>query len=226
MGRTKGSKNKTTNKAKNEVVDDVDIEQVNTEVEDLEEQDEQDVEEDDVDDEDVDDAEPTRQVAPGMTRVADPETIKSSGSELLDAIREQTAALTASMPPRRVLFSKFKTRSPFNPTGRKRKMKFIVFQNGYRCNPKTLTDVEVDIINSGKIRSGQYIEKIVTVRIDKAASPEDSDKIFLSYNNKTPDQRMMVKDHWRNFSDLLQQIVAEGEAKTLRMKQRRQLEAR
>ena len=219
MPRPKGSKNKATvARESKEIMDPVaqDFE------EQIEEQDEEllaGAEEIEPDVEDDEEEEQPR-IAPGMTRVAD-----TGNNTLLEAIREQTAALTASMPQRKVLFSQFKTRSPFNPTGRRRKLKFIVYQNGYRCNPKTLNDTEFNTINSGKIRPGQYLSKIVTVRVVKADSAEDDDKIFISYNNKTPDQRMMNKDHWNGFADLLNKIVAEGEARKLRLQKRRQSEA-
>ena len=165
--------------------------------------------------------------APGMTRVADLTASPTNSTDaLLQAFREQTAALTDMMPPKKVHLSKFKPVSSFNPSGRKRNLKYVVYQNGYRCNPKTLSDAEFDLINSGKIRPGLYLSKIVTVRVLKAENPEDTDKIFISYNNKTPDQKLMNKDHWNGFYDLLTKVVAEGEARRVRIKKRQQLEAR
>lgn len=160
-------------------------------------------------------AEETVAPPPGMTPVA----ALSGDATILQAIREQTEALTRAMPPAKVPFSRFKTRSAFNPTGARRKLKYVVYQNGYRCNPKTLTDEEFALINSGKIRPGQYLSKLVTVRIEQAASEEDQDKIHIGYHNKTPDQRMMLKEHWRGFGDLLRKIVAESETASARRRQ-------
>lgn len=214
MPRPKGSKNRP--KAADVIEQDT-VEQDEAAEEILEASgDEYEEEVDEIDEVDEAPAKPPR----GMTRVDN-----ISDSTILDAIREQTAALTAAMPPRKVPFSRFKTRNKFNPSGRKRKLKFVIYQNGYRCNPKTLHDAEFEAINSGKIRPGQYLSKIVTVRVDKASSPEDEDKIYISYHNKTHDQRIMNKDHWNGFNDLLNKIVAESEARQLRVKQRRQREA-
>ena len=217
MSRPKGSKNKKSDVT---VIEPDQIEQ------DFEEQDEElraSAEEsefnEDVEEEDV---KPPR----GMTRVDQLDKPAATGEgAVLHAIREQTETLSRMMPPAKVHISKFKPISAFNPTGRKRTLKVIVYQNGYRCNPKTLHDREFDIINSGKIRPGQYLSKIVTVRIEKASSEEDQDKVFINYNNKTPDQRMMNKDHWNGFTDLLEKIVAESEARQVRVKQRRQRES-
>ena len=208
MGRPKGSKNKSTTAEVDAQVFELDEVEETQELEASEE-----IEIDEDADDDVEDTRPPK----GMTRVD-----QVADSSVLQAIREQTAALTAAMPPRKVPFARFKTRSKFNPDGKKRKLKFIVYQNGYRCNPKTLTDTEFALINSGKIRPGQYLSKIVTVRIQKSESAEDQDKIFLSYNNKTPDQKLMNKDHWNGFTDLLQKIVAEVETRQVRMQQRQQ----
>jgi hypothetical protein len=214
MPRPKGSKNKP----KSEPTD-FEIEQAESDEEVLAASSE---------DEDVDDdmAEEDDRPPQGMTRVAEVNTSRVSGpNEFLEAFREQTAALVDMMPAKKVPFSRFKTRSPFNPTGRKRKLKVVLYQNGYRANPKTLTDTEFDIINSSKVRPGQYLSKIVTVRVDRAVSAEDQDKLYISYHNKTPDQRMMNKDHWNGFDDLLRKIVAESEARAVKIKARRQREA-
>jgi hypothetical protein len=227
MGRPKGSKNATTvakpvKAAKAKVVEEV-VEQVD-EFDPSEIATDEDVAEeleaavDDGDDEgygdpDVEDAEPVRP-PPGMRRASG-----SQGDAFLDAMREQTEALKEMMPTKKVGFAAFKPKSSFNPTGRKnRECKVIIYQNGYRIPVHVMTEKEIEL--APKLRPGAFIEKLVSIRREMGGNGED-DKVFISYNNKTVDQRMILKSHWRSLEELYEKCIAEGEARKARVKARR-----
>lgn len=122
---------------------------------------------------------------------------------LVESIKELT-------PPRKVRFNEYKTRSPFNPTGnRKRKLDRICFQNGARINVALLFDEEIKLLNT--LPEGRFIDQLVTVRKD-AGSGGDKDKIHIEYANRTHDQRITFAEHVRSFVGLLRQIHEEAKA--------------
>ncbi len=151
---------------------------------------------------------------------------QAAGDALLGAIQQQTDTLTRMMPPKKVLISQFEGPTAFNPTGkRRRKLKSVVFQNGYRVNVSTLHDREIALINSGRIKPGQYINKIVTIRREVGAGGE-IDKLFISYDNQTVDQRMTQMSYWKDFEELLTKCIAEAETRKTRLLARRRAELR
>jgi hypothetical protein len=135
---------------------------------------------------------------PGMSVALSPRD-----QAVIDAIQR------ASGGPPKVRYSQFRTRSSFNPKGRKREMGCIVYQNGYRLPIKMLNDVEISLLK--RLKPGVFINKIVRVRKDTGVG-EEEDKIYISDNNKTPDQRMTFRNHVQNFAHLVKQCVDEAEA--------------
>lgn len=107
--------------------------------------------------------------------------------------------LADSQPVKRVPWSKFKTRSPFNPTGnKKRKLTRRIYQNGYPVNIKKLFDEEIAMFN--KIEPGRYMEGLVT--IVKVQTGGNTD-LHVVYNNKSFDQRLALKSNFRNLREML-----------------------
>jgi len=53
-------------------------------------------------------------------------------------------------------------------------------------------------------KSGRYIDRLVEVRVSDDAGAR---VVLISYPDKSVDQRMANKDHWRNLRELLELIV-------------------
>lgn len=107
--------------------------------------------------------------------------------------------LADSQPVKRVPWAKFKTRSPFNPTGNKRrKLTRRIYQNGYPVMIKKLFDEEIAMLN--KLESGRYMEGLVTVVQVQTGGNTD---LHIVYNNKSFDQRLALKSNFRNLREML-----------------------
>ena len=119
-------------------------------------------------------------------------------------------SIQAMTPKKKVLFSEFKTKSPFNPTGnKKRKLTRIAYQNGARIRIAALFDEEIKLFNS--LPEGRFIENLVTVR-KVGGSNGGLDQVHIEYSNRTHDQRMAIAMHIRSFVGLLRQIHEEAKA--------------
>jgi hypothetical protein len=200
MGRPKGSKNKTVAKAKPPLKSSIeDVARPGTEAEDL-------VESNDVDDDGLG-TKATYVPAPPPTPTPQPmgitaDQLAQATITLSNAV--QTLADTASI--KKIPFSKFKTHSPFNPTGKKnRQLTRRVFQNYFRVDIHKLHDEEISLLN--QVKTGKYINNLVTIREVLNGSNTD---LHILYNNKTPDQRMTNQSEWRNFTELLKRCLNEG----------------
>ena len=113
---------------------------------------------------------------------------------LVESIKDMTRR-------RMVLYSEYKTKSPFNPTGnKKRKLTRTLFQNGQRVNIKTMFDDEIKLANT--VAPGRYINKLVTVRLVEGSNGS-MDQIHVEYANRSNDQRIENANHWRSFLELL-----------------------
>jgi hypothetical protein len=93
--------------------------------------------------------------------------------------------------------------------GRK-KLTRPVFQNGMPITERVLTNTEIDLANRVK-HSGRYIDRRVEAVV-MANQVGEVEGIDFRYSNRTPDQRSENKNYWRNFEDMLQQIVTAQEA--------------
>ena len=119
-------------------------------------------------------------------------------------------SIQAMTPTRKVLYSEFKSRSPFNPSGkRSRKLTRTYFQNGARLNVALLLDEEIKLL--GLLQPGHYIGKLVTVRVSEGSAGA-LDVVRIEYPNKTHDQRMVLASKVQSFVSLLQQVVAESQS--------------
>lgn len=119
-------------------------------------------------------------------------------------------ALADSAPVRRVPFAKFKTRSPFNPTGKRRKLSRRCYQNGYPMNIKTLHSKEIELLE--RLQPGKYINGMVGISVQENGGNTD---LHIAYKNKNIDDRMANKSEWRNLEQLLQRCVDEAESGVL-----------
>lgn len=116
-------------------------------------------------------------------------------------------AIADSQPVKRVPYAKFKTRSPFNPRGiRRRKLTRRCYQNGFPMDVRKLHDEEISLLN--QLKPGRYIDNLVTVV--EAQNGENVD-LHLVYKNKTIDQRMANAAQWRNLREMLKRCVFGGE---------------
>lgn len=97
--------------------------------------------------------------------------------------------------------------SSFHPKGPGPALLRRTFQNDAMCNPATLYDREVELLNR-LTHSGRYIDRLVEVEI----RPEGAeDVVYIRFNNRTPDQQIELKGHVKNFIDMLEQIVTAQE---------------
>lgn len=179
-GRPKGSKNKVVAKAVTQTVREVDPAL-----------------------EDVDPSEAE------LWGVEENETPRQSSEDKLakavDALNNTAEAMRANTIVK-VPLSKFKTRSPFNPTGRKgRKLSRRVYQNGFPVLVTRLHDNEIELLE--QVTPGNYLNNTVAIRESKNGASID---LHIVYKNKTIDQRMSKS--WHGFSDLLGKCVREAMA--------------
>lgn len=94
------------------------------------------------------------------------------------------------------------------PKKAKLKLRRKAYQNGYRLNPNTLSNTEIDGLN--KIRGGRYLNRTVEVIVrDQGASNE---AVELRYSNKTFDQRMALKNEFRSLAEAVELIQEEMKA--------------
>src|SRR3990167_4194699 len=78
-----------------------------------------------------------------------------------DRLAEVLEKIIDSSPVKRLPFAKFKTRSPFNPTGNKRrKLTRVCYQNGAMLPIKVINDEEIALLN--RIKPGKYLQNVVT----------------------------------------------------------------
>jgi hypothetical protein len=125
--------------------------------------------------------------------------------ELAQAIKE---AVEETAPIKQVHISRYRAKTPFNPTGAKRaqrpKLNCTFFQNGDKPNPTRLFDEEIELING--LKPGRYINRVVEV-VEKIEGGERA--VEIRYSNKTPEQRFENKNHFRSLLELLRLIHAE-----------------
>lgn len=128
---------------------------------------------------------------------------KTIGRQIAEGISE---GLREIAPPRRVKpgSSAFDPKTPFR-SHKGPRLKGTVYENGVACDEDRLTDTEIGLCNR-ITRSGRYLNRIVDVRVSDDAGAR---VVLLSFLDKSPDQRMMNKDHFRNLTELLTNVVAE-----------------
>lgn len=138
------------------------------------------------------------------TQPADP-TMNVSTSQLADAI---VSAVRETQPPRKITFAERKARSPFNPSGnKKRVLSRVMYQNGTRLMVNRLHDEEISLLN--QLKPGKFVNGLVTVvEKDKGAEQE----IHIFYKSALPDDRMALKGEVKDFKEMLRRCVSEAKA--------------
>ena len=126
-----------------------------------------------------------------------------------DRLAEVLEKIVDSSPVKKVPFSKFKTRSPFNPTGARRKLDCRFYQNGYPVNIDKLTPKEVPLFNelAGLLKPGDIVKAKNLLSWTKVQKGGNMD-VHLIYKNKSQDERMALKSEFRNLTDMLTEGVA------------------
>jgi len=135
----------------------------------------------------------------------------------------------ASGRVRKVPYGQQRIRSPFNPTGnRHRTLNRRIYQNGFSLNIKLLHDAEIDLLNSGKIVPGRYLDKLITVRVED--EEDGTSAMHFDYRNRTADQRMALGMRLgagggaTGFESLLRLILKEIDQRKADEKTKRKLE--
>lgn len=141
-------------------------------------------------------------------RQANPEVTQDAVSQLINAL---VSAIQLTKPVEKKTFATFKSRTAFTPkNGEPRaKLKRKSYHHGILQNRdggrELLSNEEIELFN--KIRPGTYCDGHVTVtrRRDRG--------VDVDYPVKTASQRLQLVNKYgiRNFKELLERIVAEGE---------------
>lgn len=123
-------------------------------------------------------------------------------SEAAAAIGSAVAEGIAKTQRRKLTFGEFQAKKAA-AQGAKHKLTRKCFQNGFMLTPHRLKNEQIDLLN--KIdRSGRYINRLVEVAVRQEGTEET---VHISWHCKTKDQRFEAQQHFRDFTDLLKQIV-------------------
>lgn len=89
------------------------------------------------------------------------------------------------------------------------------YQNGFDVNPSGLSDATITKL--AELKTGHYLNGVVKVIVEDGGAGA----VHLLYANKSPDQRMALRDHFRSFSELVDKIYAEQTARDAERERRR-----
>jgi hypothetical protein len=135
------------------------------------------------------------------------ELTPSQENAIADRIADGITRGMEALRPKKVSPAEYAKRvSKRRPNGnRGPKLKNDYYQNGYKIDTGVISDDEIKLLNQIH-RPGRYIER----RVEVVARYEGSEQyIDIRYPNGSIDQQLENKSHWRNFADLLRQIVTE-----------------
>lgn len=133
------------------------------------------------------------------------ESDEPSMKDVVTALGKTVQALSDATP-RRMHYANYKPTSSFNPTGnKKRKLRRKMYQNGFLLDINKLTDKEIALLD--RLAPGSYIDGLVSVV--EVTKGRDT-KVNIIYDNSSGDKRSELKNHFRNFTELLR-ICVEGE---------------
>jgi hypothetical protein len=121
---------------------------------------------------------------------------EAMGAVIGTAVAQGIAANTR----KKVTFGEYELRRKAGRPELRRKL----WQNGIEVNPNPLLPEEINLLNR-LTHSGRYFDRLVEVVATE-------DEVFIRYNNKTPDQRFELKNHFRNLVELLTHVVEQQEA--------------
>lgn len=89
------------------------------------------------------------------------------------------------------------------------------YQNGFDVNPSGLSDAT--ILKLSELQTGHYLNGIVKVIVEDGGAGA----VHILYANKSPDQRMALRDHFRSFTELVDMIFTEQTAREVERDARR-----
>lgn len=138
--------------------------------------------------------------------------VQAQGSGKAEEHQALAAAISngiASSTRRKVTNGEYAQRGPrnsYHPNSKAETpvLKRDFFQNDIHVDEVTLTDDEVRLLNR-LTHSGRYFDRLVEVFTTE-------DAVHVRYNNKTPDHRFELKNHFRTMLELLQIVVKQQEA--------------
>ena len=117
-----------------------------------------------------------------------------------------TTSMQDARGPRKVAMGQYDPKTPFHPNKKKAsRLTRPVFQNNTRLMDAQLFDREIDLLNQ-IVRSGRYINRLIEVVVTADGAEEI---VYISYKNKTFDDRMEHRGAYRDLTDMFQKIVAE-----------------
>jgi hypothetical protein len=136
-------------------------------------------------------------------------------SELAGAISAGIVQATNTTGPvKQIPITKFKHKTPWNPTGRKDSLRpqftRTYYQNGAQIAMWHVTDADIELLN--QLRPGRYFDRKVEVVERVGENVGDHASIEIRYNNASADQRFDLKNYFRNFSEMLRLIVEQQKA--------------
>lgn len=134
-----------------------------------------------------------------------PSTQNNGSAELAKAIVQ---AMQEAKGVQKVPYGKQVDRSAFNPTGKKRSLSRPMFVNGFQLYERTLSDEEIGLLE--KVKSGQYINKLVEV---KEIEHGGVMQLHIFKRDGTINDRMVLAGHAPTFAILLQKLIAEAATK-------------
>jgi hypothetical protein len=148
-----------------------------------------------------------------------PESNHAPGTSLAPAATDQLGAfgqiigdavargIATSAPPRKITIGEYVRRGAINEFHPDPKVRLSFdrdyYQNGHQISFDTTYDREVELLNQ-ITHSGRYINRLVEVVVVQNGTEE---VVNISFSNKR-DKAFELKGHARDFTDILQQIVA------------------
>lgn len=125
------------------------------------------------------------------------------GKQIADGISEGMAR----MAPQRIKpgSPKYDPRSPFQAREGFTRLQGTVYYQGIQLYEHQLTNEEIRLYNQITV-GGRYINRLVEVVVSTDAGTR---VVLIKFPDRTLDQRMENKNHWRNQQELLELIVRE-----------------
>lgn len=130
-------------------------------------------------------------------------------SMFTEAMRGQTEAILAAQAPRKIGIGEYDPRTPWHPIkAEAHTLTRPCWQNGHLLDDEQLFNAEIDALNQ-ITRSGRYLDRLVEVIVREEGADET---VEIRFASRTADQRNAVQRLCRDFTDMLQQIVAAQQA--------------
>lgn len=130
----------------------------------------------------------------------------------ITALESLIQAVKDTAPVRKVPYSKHEPRTPF-AQGKRRKdrarLERVLYLNGYRPQQKLMFDSEITLAN--RLVQGRFMDNLVMVRLVQSGSPQDPDILYVSFPNKTIEQRFeMARQTGNSLTTLFRRCCEEA----------------